>query len=103
MVVPRFVSSFVISTGILFLFAIPTFYLAWRKGRKKTIRRFLIAGSTVGLILAVISATSQRLVEQCEAVNYLGCVDYGSAGMRLTIIVVFIIVSWVKAAILFNE
>ena len=102
-VVPRFFSSFVISTGILFLFKIPTFYLAWRKGRKKTIRRFLMAGIAVGLVVAVISATSERLVEQCEAVNYLGCVDYGSAGMRLTIMVAFIIVSWVKAAILFNE
>ena len=98
-----FLYSFVVSTGILLIFTIPTFYLAWRNGRNKTIRRFLIAAIVVGFVVAVIAVSSGQLLDQCEAENNRACFDSGSAGMRLTIMVVFVIVSWVKAAILFDS
>ena len=91
------------STGILFLFTIPTFYLAWRKGRHKTIRRFLIAAIAIGLLVAVISASSGQLLEQGQNANNRDCFDSGSAAMRLIFMVSFIIISWVKAVILFDE
>jgi hypothetical protein len=101
-VVAVFLYSFVVSTGILLLFTTPTFYMAWRKGRKKTIRRFLIAAIAVGFLVAVIAVSSGQLLDQCEAENNRACFDSGSAGLRLTFMVGFIIVSWVKAAILLD-
>ena len=98
-----FLYSFVVSTGILLLFTTPTFYLAWRSGQKKTIRRFLIAAIVVGFVVAVIAVSSGQLLDQCEAENNRVCFDSGSAGMRLTIMAVFVIVAWVKAAILFDS
>ena len=80
--------SFVVSTGILLLLTIPTFYLAWRNGQKRTIRRFLIAAVVVGFVVAVIAASSGQLLDQCEAENNRACFDAGSAGMRLTIMAV---------------
>lgn len=97
-----FTYSFVVSTGILLLFTTPTFYLAWRNGRKKTIRRFLIAATVVGFLVAVVAVSSGQLLDQCETENNRACFDYGSAGMRLTFMVSFIIVAWVKAAILLD-
>lgn len=98
-----FFGSFFISTGILLIFSIPIFYVAWRKGRNKTIRRFLIAAGSIGLLNAAVSASSARLINQCQAVNNRDCVDYGSAGMRLTFIVGYIIISWVRAVVLSDE
>ena len=102
-VVAVFLYSFVVSTGILLLFTIPTFYLAWRKGRKKTARRFLVAAILVGFLAAVIAVSSGQLLDRCEAANNRACFDYGSAGMRLTFMVGFIIVSWVRAFSLLDE
>jgi hypothetical protein len=98
-----FFYSFVVSTGILLLLTTPTFYLAWRNGQKKTIRRFLIAAIAVGFVVAVIAVSSGQLLDQCEAENNRACFDSGSAGMRLTIMAVFVIVAWVKAAILYDS
>ena len=98
-----FFSSFFISIGILLIFSSPIFYLAWRKGRTKTIRRFLVGAGVIGLVTASVSATSEGLVAQCQAASNIECIDYGSAGIRLLFIVSYIIVSWVKAVILFGE
>jgi hypothetical protein len=101
--VTAFFYSFVVTTGILLLLTTPTFYLAWRSGQKKTIRRFLIGAIVVGFVVAVIAVSSGQLVDQCQAENNRACFDPGSAGMRLTIMAVFVIVSWVKAVILFDS
>lgn len=101
-VVADFFVSFVVSTGILLLLASPTLYLAWRKGRRKKFRSFLIGAGGLGLTLAAVSASSARLLEQCEAENLRSCFDYGSVGMRLTFIVIFTIIAWVNAVILYD-
>jgi hypothetical protein len=101
--VAAFFGSFFISIGILLVFSIPTFYLAWRKGRNKTIRRFLITAGATALFTAAISASSGRLVDQCRAAGNFDCVDYGSSGLQLLFIVGYIIVSVVKAVLLFRE
>ena len=54
------------------------------------------------MVLAAVSASSTRLLEQCEAENNRSCFDYGSVGMRLTFIVIFAIVAWVNAVILYD-
>lgn len=98
-----FVSASAVSTGILILLATPTLYLAWRAGKSRTIRRFLIAAVAVGLLIGTVAATSGQSLEQCELANGRSCNDYGSTGMQLTIVVIFTIVSWVKALALWNE
>lgn len=84
------------------LVASPTLFLAWRKGHKKKFRSFLIGAAGLGMVLAAVSASSTRLLEQCEAENNRSCFDYGSVGMRLTFIVIFAIVAWVNAVILYD-
>lgn len=98
-----FLGSFLITTGILLALAAPTFYLGWRKGRRRTVRRFLIAAGVTGLIASVLAATSERLVARCEAADYTNCFDIGSAGMRLIVAVSYVVVAWVKALMLFRE
>lgn len=96
-------SAFAVSTGILVLLTTPTFVLAWRAGKTRTIRRFLIAAVVVGLLIGTVAATSGQSLEQCELANGRSCNDYGSAGMQLTIVVIFTIVSWIKAVALWND
>jgi hypothetical protein len=101
--VANFLGSFFITTGILLVLSTPVFYLGWRKGRHRTVRRFLSAAGATGLIASAIATNSERLVAQCEAADYLNCLDIGSAGIRFLFIVAYVIVAWVKALMLFRE
>ena len=98
-----FFAAFFFFTGLLLVLGVPVLVVAWRKGRNKTAHRFLIAAGLIGLISAVISATSDSLVSQCETAGNTGCLDFGSAGLQMLFVVGYIITSWVKAVILSRE
>ncbi|MEE9176838.1 MAG: hypothetical protein V3U46_00240 [Acidimicrobiia bacterium] len=65
---------------------IPLFVVAQRKGRTKTIRRFLIAAGVIGLFTALVSAGSESLESRCEAVGNFNCLDFGSTGLQFIFI-----------------
>ncbi len=100
---PAFLAAFFFFTGLMLVFSLPMFVVAWRKGRTKTVHRFLIAAGITGLSSAAVSASSDRLVRQCENAGGLDCLDYGSTGLHLLFVVGYIVTSWVKAIIIIQE
>ncbi len=98
-----FLAAFFFFTGLMLVFSLPIFVVAWGKGRTKTIHRFLIAAGITGLTSAAVSASSDRLVRQCEDAGGLDCLDYGSTGLHLLLVVGYVITSWVKAVIIIQE
>lgn len=65
---------------------IPLAVIGRRRRRAKTVRRYLIGAAVAGFICALIVASSERLVNQCEAAGNPGCFDVGSAGLQLLFI-----------------
>jgi hypothetical protein len=96
-------AAFFFFTGLMLALGIPLFAVARRKGRTKTTRRFLIAAGVIGLSSAVVAASSERLVRQCETAGGLDCIDFGSAGLQFLFIVGYVISSWVVAVIINQE
>ena len=98
-----FVASFLLTTGIMLLFSIPVLVLAWRMGRRKTMRRFLIALVAIATFNAALAANSEILVDMCEAVNGRPCIDFGTAGTQLLLVIGYVIVALVRAYALYDE
>lgn len=98
-----FLAAFFLVTGLLLVCGVPVFVLAWRKGRTKTARRFLVAAAVLGLFSAAVAAASERLENQCQAAGNTNCIDYGVSGSLLIVVVGYLIVSLATAVMLSRE
>ena len=94
---------FSIFAGILLVASVPVLIIAWQGGLSETIRRFLIAAGVIGSVLAMISASSERLVNQCKAAGNPSCIDYGATGFQLLVVIGFVLTAAVKAFILYRD
>ena len=92
-----FAVAFVLFTGALLVISVPVVFLARRRGRSKTARRFLIAAGAVGLICAIVSAGSERLEGQCQTAGNPNCYDFGGTGLQFLLVAGYIISALTKA------
>lgn len=79
--------------GLATLIGLPVVAVAYRRGEQRTMRKFLIAGVVVGVLVAVVSGTSDLLVSRCREAGNTGCLDYGAVGIQTLILVVYGLVS----------
>ena len=101
-----FIRQYLADLGLLLLFSIPVLVIAWRHGRKKLFRNFLIAAATVAVLSAIIGASSAHLVEQCGGAGAVGaerCVDLGSAGIRVLLLGGYILTALAEAYLLSQD
>lgn len=84
-----FLRALLLFTGILLVLGAPVIVVAWRKGRHLMARRFLIAAGSVGILCAIISTTSEKLVSQCEAAGNTSCLDSGARGFQVLAVSIF--------------
>jgi hypothetical protein len=82
---------------------VPLLIVARKRRRPDTARKFAVAALCVAAVSAIISFTSDRLVAQCEAAGNPACIDSGSAGMKLVIVAIFAIVTWVVAYLMYQD
>lgn len=79
--------------GLATLIGLPVVAVAYRREQPWTMRRFLFAGVLIGLFVAVLSATSDALVNRCLEAGNTGCLDYGTVGIQTLILVGYGLVS----------
>ena len=97
------ISASLIYTAIMLIFSGPVLFVARQRELPKMARRFLIAAGVCGLICGVLSAGSERLVNQCEAAGNLSCVDSGSSGFQLMIVAGYLGTSLVRSYLVAHD
>jgi hypothetical protein len=83
--------------GLATVIGLPVMAVAYWREQLPTLRKFLLAGLAVGLLVAVLSTTSDMLVSRCLDAGNTGCVDYGAVGIRTLILVAYGLVSLIAA------
>lgn len=86
----RFLTSSLLHFLILLAASAPVLFFAYRNRRRTLIKRFVTAAAIGGVFCGVITAGSQRLVDQCEAEGNPSCFDAGADGMIIMVIGGFI-------------
>lgn len=99
----RFLTTFLLVTGLLILLAVPVFVVAWRKRRLTTIRSFLASAVGVGVLCGSIAAGSERQVTQCLEAGNADCIDSGAAGLQALMMAIYVIVAWVGAVLIYRD
>lgn len=98
-----FWTTAVIAPLILGVLASPLFYQARRLGRDDTIRRFIIGGAVITLIVASLAAVSDKNVQQCFDVGNSSCLDAGTTGMQIMFMGGYVLTSWWVARVLSEQ
>ncbi len=93
----------ILYTALLLLFSVPAVLVARRVQRPEIGRRFLIAVPILGLICGLISASSSRLVDQCEAAGNTQCMDAGTTGLFVIVLGAFLGTSLISAFVIFRD
>jgi hypothetical protein len=102
-VVDTVITTTVIITSLVAVMASPVFVVAWRRGRRDTIRNFAVGTVAIGVLCGSIAAISERQVAQCTAAGNSDCIDAGAAGLQLVIIGIFVLASWVAASVMWRD
>lgn len=89
--------------ALLGLLAVPVVAVAHRSGRRRTIRRFLVAAAVAGTFCGFERAMTDRLEGQCRASGNTQCVDYGGSGMIYLVVVVFLCTSLTRAYLIHRD
>lgn len=97
------ITTTVIITALVAVMASPVFVVAWRRGRRDTIRNFAVGTVAIGVLCGSIAAVSERQVAQCVAAGNSDCIDAGAAGLQLVIIGIFVLASWVAASVMWRD
>ena len=92
-----FVTTALLILAILAALGLPLWYVAWREGRRDTIRNFGLGAVAVAVLAGIVALTSERAVEQCMAANGRECIDPGSNGVQLVLVTFYLIVNWFVA------
>ena len=100
-----FTTAFFFFTAILLAAAVPVLIVARRDRLSDTIRHFLIGAGVVGLVCAVGSFTSERLVDQCVAAgsSTRSCADSGTIGFQSLLVAGYAVTAWVRAFQIHND
>ncbi|HEX9848292.1 MAG TPA: hypothetical protein VGB33_07725 [Acidimicrobiia bacterium] len=99
----RILLTFLIVSGVTVVLGAPVFMVAWRKRRTKTIRSFLISAGVVGILSGLTAGSSERQVAQCLEAGNSDCVDSGAAGLQLLMMVIYVVVAWYSAIVIYRE
>ena len=91
-----FLGELLIFASLFAAASAPVAIAAWRKGHHTTLRKFTWGASGLAVVCAVISTTSQSLQARCMAAGNPTCNDYGSAGMVVLIVGVYVAVALIK-------
>lgn len=83
--------------GLATMIGLPAMVVAFLRREIRTLRKFVIAGVAVGVLVAILAATSDLLVSRCREAGNTGCLDYGATGIQTLILVVYGLVSVVAA------
>ena len=89
--------------GLFTLIGSPVMAVAYRRGKSRTMTKFLFAGLLTGLFAAILSATSDALVSRCDEAGNTGCLDYGTAGIQTLILVAYGLVSLIATVRLIRD
>jgi hypothetical protein len=94
--------TFFVTLG-LWLFALPLFYLALKRQRTTTVRNFALTALFIGVICGSLAFVSDRQMAQCAEAGIAECVDAGAAGMQFTLIVFYVLITWLTAYALHRD
>jgi hypothetical protein len=75
--------------GLATIIGLPVMAVAYRRDEILTLRRFLLGGVAVGILVAILSTTSDMLVSRCLDAGNTGCLDYGAVGIQTLILVIY--------------
>ena len=78
-----FLIAFVGYTAAGAVLWIPLAVVGRRKRRTRAVNRYLVGAAAMGMICAVIAASSERLVNQCRDAGNPTCYDFGATGLQL--------------------
>ncbi len=98
-----FLLALVVFTAVLLVAAVPVLVLARKHGLRTTTRRFLIAIGAIGMLSAVISAGSERLVDKCKGGGSANCVDPGAAGFQALLVAGFVVTALFRAVSIYQD
>ena len=98
-----FFIALLLALAALLIAGSPIFVIAIRRGRRHTVRKFLIAAGVIGVFMAAFAAGSARLKAQCLEAGNPTCIDYGFEGFLLVITFIWVFTTWTIAAIINNE
>ncbi len=91
-------------TGVAGALAVPLIVAAHRRGRGRIITRFAVAAAAIGFLNGMLAANSERLVDQCRQAIVRGeCIDYGTTGFQIVLLVGFGFAALVQAYWLHTE
>jgi hypothetical protein len=78
-----FLLALLLHTAAAVVLWLPLAWIGRRRRRMGTVRRYLVGAAATGLVCAVVAASSERLVNQCEAAGNPDCLDFGSTGIQI--------------------
>ncbi len=96
------IASFQFGVAALVL-GTPLFLTARRKGRPEVLRKFIVGAAGIGLFCGLVTAGSERLVNQCAFAGNPTCIDYGGAGFQVFALVGYALVAYGSALYLRRE
>ena len=94
--------TFFVTIG-LWLLSVPLFYAAWKRQRSTTIRNFALSAFVIGIFCGTLATVSDRQVEQCVDAGGSQCFDSGAAGMQLTLITFYLLITWIAAYAMYRD
>ncbi|MGB8361919.1 MAG: hypothetical protein WCE80_11030 [Acidimicrobiia bacterium] len=98
-----FVRTTLLIFAILAGLGLPLWYVAWREGRRDTIRNFVLGAVVVAVLAGIVALTSERALEQCMAANGRECIDPGADGVQLVMVGFYLIINWFVAYKLWSD
>ena len=99
-----FLATLVIYVLALVACSLPAVVMARRRPYHRSAgRKFLLAGLACGLFCGLVVASSDRLIEQCEAEGNTQCFDSGATGLVTLIVVGFLATSLVRAYLMATD
>ncbi len=81
-----FLIAFLIFTGVALALWIPLAVIGRRKGRHKTVTRYVYGAIGTGVVCALVASSSERLVDQCEVAGNPTCIDFGATGIQMLLL-----------------
>lgn len=92
-----FLTSLLLFAALLAALGAPLWCVAYRVGRRTTIKNFFFLASGIAFAGALMAAISERQMAQCRAAGNPACFDYGTTGMQMVMVFFFVVAAWWSA------
>lgn len=89
--------------ALLAVLGAPLFYVAWRQGRRVTVRNFAFGGLGIGVMSGLLAGASERQVQQCLDAGNSDCVDSGTVGLQIVFVVGFTLAAWILGYLMWRD